>query len=81
MNKELLKDNRLSWKAKGLYCYLSTVKKSEKITIAKLVKVSKDGSDSVRSALKELVKAGYLSTGSVRNEKGQFDYYYYRLDK
>ena len=81
MNKDLLKDARISWKAKGLYCYLSTVKKSEKITIAKLVKVSKDGSDSVRSALKELVKAGYLSTGRKKKKKGQFDYYYYRLDK
>ena len=81
MNKDLLKNTRISWKAKGLYCYLSTIKKSEKITIQKLVKVSKDGSDSVRSALVELVKADYLAIGNARNEKGQFDYCYYRLDK
>ena len=81
MNKDLLKDTRISWKAKGLYCYLSTVKKSEKITVQKLVKISKDGSDSVRSALVELVKAEYLAIGNARNEKGQFDYCYYRLDK
>ena len=81
MNKDLLKDTRISWKSKGLYCYLSTIKKSEKITIQKLVKVSKDGSDSVRSALVELVKADYLAIENARNEKGQFDYCYYRLDK
>ena len=33
MNKDLFKDTRISWKAKGLYCYLSTIKKSEKITL------------------------------------------------
>ena len=79
-NNAILKNDNLSWKAKGLFCYLSSLAESEKITIEKLVKVSTDGRDSVRSALKELVNNGYLSYGEVRNGKGQFDYMYYKLN-
>ena len=80
-NNTILQDMRISWKSKGLYCYLSTVNESEKLTIEKLAKVSKDGRDSIRNGLKELENAGYLSLMESRNEKGQFDCFYYRLKK
>ena len=34
-NKTILQDTRISWKSKGLYCYLSTINESEKLTIEK----------------------------------------------
>ena len=78
-NNTILQDKNISWKAKGLYCYLSTV--NEKLTIEKLAKVSKDGRDSVRSVLNELEEAGYLYLVETRNEKGQFESFNYELKK
>ena len=80
-NKTILQDTRISWKAKGLYYYLSTVNENEKLTIEKLARVSKDGRDNVRSALNELEEAGYLYLVETRNEKGQFKTFNYELKK
>ena len=80
-NNTILQDTRISWKSKGLYCYLSTINESEKLTIEKLAKVSKDGRDSIRNGLKELENAGYLSLMESRNEKGQFESFNYELKK
>ena len=80
-NKTILQDTRISWKSKGLYCYSSTINESEKLTIEKLAKVSKDGRDSIRNGLKELENAGYLSLMESRNEKGQFESFNYELKK
>ena len=80
-NKTILQDTRISWKAKGLYYYLSTVNENEKLTIEKLARVSKDGRDSVRSVLNELEEAGYLYLVETRNEKGQFESFNYELKK
>lgn len=41
-------------------------------SVAGLVKLSKDGKDSVMSALAELEKFGYLTRVQLTNEKGQF---------
>lgn len=41
-------------------------------SVAGLVKLSKDGKDSVMSALAELEKFGYLTRVQMINEKGQF---------
>lgn len=80
-NNTILQDTRISWKAKGLYCYLSTVNENEKLTIEKLARVSKDGRDSVRSSLNELEEAEYLYLVETRNEKGQFESFNYELKK
>lgn len=66
------KEKGLSLKAKGLLSLMLSLPDSWNYSVAGLVKLSKDGKDSVMSALGELEKFGYLSRERVINSKGQF---------
>ena len=66
------KEKGLSLKAKGLLSLMLSLPDSWNYSVAGLVKLSKDGKDSVMSALGELEKFGYLSRERVINHKGQF---------
>ncbi|MEV2909470.1 helix-turn-helix domain-containing protein [Paenibacillus larvae] len=61
-------DERLSWKAKGLLGYLLSKPDDWQIYECDLIKQSADGRDSVRTALRELEKFGYL-TRAVKSEE------------
>lgn len=52
-------DKDLSWKAKGIYCFLKEINK-DKIECSCLLSTSKDGIDSVNKGLQELYKKGYI---------------------
>lgn len=69
----ILNDNSISYKALGIYVQILQFQhsKEHKIYIEGLVKFKKDGRDSVRNALNELVKAGYIIKNQIRNAKGQ----------
>lgn len=67
-----LNDERLSWKAKGLWAYLLSKPDDWQIYESELIKRAKDGRDSVRTALRELEKYGYISRRQTRNEDGSF---------
>lgn len=71
IDKTLLNDKTLSWKAKGLHSYLMGLPDDWKVQEADLINRSKDGRESTRSAIKELTDAGYIERVAVR-EKGQF---------
>lgn len=71
IDKTLLNDKKLSWKAKGLHSYLMGLPDDWKVQEADLINRSKDGRESTRSAIKELTDAGYIERVAVR-EKGQF---------
>lgn len=74
------KEKEMSLKAKGLLSLMLSLPNEWNYSIAGLVKLSKDGKDSVMSALSELEKFGYLIRTRVQNEKGQFsgvEYYIY----
>ena len=62
----------MSLKAKGLLSLMLSLPDDWNYSVSGLVKLSKDGKDSVMSALSELEKFGYLSRSRVVNEKGQF---------
>lgn len=66
--KDVFKDSRLSLKAKGLYFCLVNKKDS---TLEDLCKMSRDGRDSTRNAIKELKEKGYLIQNKIR-EGGRF---------
>lgn len=66
------KEKRMSLKAKGLLSLMLSLPDDWNYSISGLVKLSKDGKDSVMSALAELEKFGYLTRSKVVNEKGQF---------
>ncbi|KQS19234.1 hypothetical protein ASF99_04935 [Exiguobacterium sp. Leaf187] len=71
LDKTLLNDKTLSWKAKGLHSYLMGLPDDWKVREVDLIKRSKDGKESTRSAIKELTDAGYIKRIAVR-EKGKF---------
>ena len=66
------KEKDMSLKAKGLLSLMLSLPDDWNYSISGLVKLSKDGKDSVMSALTELEKFGYLHRSRVVNEKGQF---------
>ena len=77
VNKELLNNTELSWKAKGLLTYLLSLPDNWKIYEDEIVKHAKDGKDSLKSAIKELITHGYIERERIRNSSGQLKGYSY----
>lgn len=72
MSNHHFKEKGMSLKAKGLLSLMLSLPDDWNYSVSGLVKLSKDGKDSVMSALSELEKFGYLSRERVVNHKGQF---------
>lgn len=60
LDKGIVFDSNISWKAKGILCYAFSRPTSWSFYFDEMVKYSRDGADSLRSGLKELEEAGYL---------------------
>ncbi len=71
MSNYHFKEKDMSLKAKGLLSLILSLPEEWDYTIEGLSRLSKDGVDSVRTALKELMKFGYIETARVRDEKGR----------
>lgn len=72
INNTICKDNRISWKAKGIWLYAFSRPDDWKFHINDLIKQSTDGESSVTSGLKELETFGYLVRDQERDDDGQF---------
>ena len=72
LGNELVRDERLSWKARGLFCYLWSHSDNFRFSIDKLTTKAADGRDSTSSGLAELQKFGYLVIERIRGPKGRF---------
>lgn len=72
MSNHHFKEKQMSLKAKGLLSLMLSLPDDWNYSISGLVRLSKDGKDSVMSALQELEKFGYLTRTQQFNEKGQF---------
>lgn len=70
--KTILNDERLSWKAKGILCYLLGKPPGWKLRPRDIELRGKDGRDSVRSALNELREEGYAELVQLAGVNGQF---------
>lgn len=79
INKNVLNDARISFKAKGLMAYLLSLPDDWEIYESEVVKHSRDGKDSLKSAIKELIEAGYIERTRVRDEKGRLGAYEYTV--
>ncbi|MGW2855638.1 hypothetical protein ACWDAZ_27740, partial [Streptomyces sp. NPDC001215] len=66
----LFRDRRLSFKAKGIFGYISTHRTGWQVTVADLVRAGPDGRDAVRAGLSELQKYGYLVREQLRHDNG-----------
>lgn len=67
----LFRDHRLSYKAKGIFGYVSTHRNGWQVTITDLAAVGPDGKEAVRVALKELEHCGYLIRERLRCANGR----------
>ena len=67
---ELLNDKNISFKAKGLFCFIDSKPDNWQFSERRISLQSKDGISSVRSGIKELMDSGYLERNEYRNAKG-----------
>lgn len=73
MSNYHFKEKKMSLKAKGLLSLMLSLPDDWDYSISGLATLSKDGKDSIMSALTELEKFGYLSRQRLVNSKGQFN--------
>ena len=72
MSNYHFKEKKMSLKAKGLLSLMLSLPDDWNYSISGLVMLSKDGKDSVMTALAELEKFGYLTRTQTINARGQF---------
>ena len=72
ISNSVIRDQRLSWKARGLLAYLLSMPDNWTITKSHLKSVSRDGITVVDSTIKELEDAGYLRTWRYKKADGKF---------
>lgn len=69
---ELIRDNRLSWKAMGLLVYLLAHPANFRLNLVYLARQRPSGRDATRSALRELEAAGYVRIERSHDSRGRF---------
>ena len=72
LNNVVLRDERLSWKARGIFSYLWSMPDDWDFYETEVAKHATDGRASLRSGLGELTKFGYLERTRSRNKNGKF---------
>lgn len=72
-NNQLIRDDRLSWKARGIFTYLWSMSDGWDFKASEVAKHASDGKDSLNSGLKELEEYGYLSRQQKRDDNGKLD--------
>lgn len=75
IENDTIRDDRLSWKARGLLAYLLSMPDSWTARIEDLVNRGPDGREAVRTGLVELEQAGYLVRTRERRGDGTFEHY------
>ncbi|MEU6610279.1 hypothetical protein ABZ922_35425 [Streptomyces shenzhenensis] len=66
----LFRDSRLSFKAKGIFGYVSTHRNGWQVRVTDLVRLGPDGREAVRTGLQELEAHGYLIRERLRRPDG-----------
>lgn len=72
IKNSVLRDERLSWCARGIMAYLLTLPDTDLITIEALTEKAKEGRRRVAGSLKELEQYGYFQRRKFKNELGQW---------
>jgi len=72
LGNEVIRDRRLSYRARGLHHVLLSLAEGYQLRVSWLVDQSTDGRHSVLSGLKELQLHGYLEIRRERNVSGRF---------
>lgn len=75
----LLNDESISLKAKGLFVFIQSKPDGWKFSIERIAKQNKDGEKSIRAGIRELEKYGYLQRNPIKIGN-KWDGYEYILD-
>lgn len=75
INRTVLNDTRLSWKAKGMMAYMLSMPDDWVFYREELIKHSTDGKDSFNSGFKELEKYGYVKVTRIIGERGRVSHW------
>ncbi|MGM0260446.1 hypothetical protein [Enterococcus sp. AZ102] len=70
IHNQILRRNDISWKAKGIMCYILSLPDDWVIYLEELSNHATDKITSFKSGWKELQEAGYVRRYPVKNEKG-----------
>lgn len=70
IDRIILENDQLSWKAKGLLCYLLSRPDEWKVQMGDLINRSTDGTEATRTALAELARNGHARLEQMRNDNG-----------
>ncbi len=73
ISNTVIRDERLSWKARGIFVYMWSQADNWQFYVSELVKHSTDGEGALQSGLKELEELGYLIRRHRQTERGVFD--------
>lgn len=73
ISNAVIRDERLSWKARGIFIYMWSQADNWNFYVSELAKHSTDGEGALQSGLKELEKLGYLVRRHRQTKKGVFD--------
>lgn len=72
IHNQTLRDASLSFKARGLLAYLLSLPDQTRVSREDLANYGTEGEYAIRTALQELVKAGYIEHERVQNNHGQW---------
>ena len=79
VDKQWVNDDKVSSKAKGILLYLLSKPDDWQVYEIDIVNHMKDGRDSIRSGIKELISEKYIERKRVRNKTGKFEGYEYTV--
>ena len=79
MSNRHFQDKRLSYKAKGLLSLMLSLPEEWDYSVQGLMKLSRDGKDSVMAGINELEDCGYLIRTQEKDESGRFTGYDYAV--
>ncbi|MDF7683381.1 conserved phage C-terminal domain-containing protein [Lactobacillus sp. ESL0679] len=72
VSQQIVSDNRLSWKARGIFVYLWGQSDNWQFYFKEVAKHAKDGEEALRTGIKELQTYGYLKIVNKHDKDGSF---------
>ena len=79
IDNAVLRDARLSWKAKGIMCYILSLPVTWKIFAKEVERHATDGNKSFRAGIKELEAYGYIIKRKSKDNMGRFSGWDYEV--
>lgn len=79
IGNQLLRDARISYRAKGIFCWLASHREGFGVSPESIAAAGAEGISAVKSALRELEQYGYLTRSQIRTAGGTMGNFTYRI--